>query len=229
MLQEKSLTEQESLRLITEMIQKAKKGNFHESGHSAILWGIVVAVAGFMSFADRLLNLDTGFDWWLLALFALVPQVFISIREKKMKLVRTHEAMAINTVWIVYGISIFALVGYMNLVPGASMRLLEQEGISLFQKNNVTGEIKPFRLFVISSASLLLLVFAFPTMVTGIVRKCQPMLAGAVICYILFVISVFTSATWDMMLCGLAGIFNWLIPGLYLRRQFIQSTKPVHV
>jgi hypothetical protein len=188
-----------------------------------------VAVAGFMSFASRYWHWDTGFDWWLLALFALVPQVYINIRERRLKLVKTHEEVAIDTVWMVYGLSVFAVVIYFNLVPGASMRLFEQEGIALFQKNVATGEVKPFRVMALSSASLLLIVFAFPTMVTGIVRKCRPMLAGAILCYVFFIISIYAGSTWDMLLCSLAGIFNWLIPGLFLRDQFLKTRKGMHV
>jgi hypothetical protein len=83
-MEEKKLTEQESLRLITEMIHKAKS-SFHESGTSAILWGSVVAIAGFTSFAERFWNFSIGFDIWLLVLAAFIPQLIISIKESKHK------------------------------------------------------------------------------------------------------------------------------------------------
>ncbi len=50
MSEEKKLSGQESLQIITEMIQKVKT-SFHESGISAILWGAVVAFCGLVSFA----------------------------------------------------------------------------------------------------------------------------------------------------------------------------------
>ena len=80
--QEKQLSEKESLRLITEMIQKAK-GSFHESGTSAILWGTVVALCGLISFSELQWTFSVGFDIWLLILVAILPQIYIVFREKK--------------------------------------------------------------------------------------------------------------------------------------------------
>lgn len=79
-MEEKKLSEQESLQLITEMIQKAKR-SFHESGASSILWGSVIAVCGLVSFAEMQWQFSIGFDVWLLALAAIIPQVLITIRE----------------------------------------------------------------------------------------------------------------------------------------------------
>jgi hypothetical protein len=121
MTQEKELTEQESLQLITEMIHKAKS-SFHESGTSAILWGSVVGFAGLMSFAERFWGFSIGFDIWLIVLAAFIPQIIISIREGKNRKVVTYEESSQNAIWLVYGVSIFALNFYLNVVPGASRK-----------------------------------------------------------------------------------------------------------
>ncbi|HTD94811.1 MAG TPA: hypothetical protein VK644_13395, partial [Chitinophagaceae bacterium] len=88
--QEQGWNEQESLRLITEMIQKAKS-HFHESGTSAILWGTVIAVCGLVSFAEWQWNFSIGFDIWWLTLAAVIPQVWIIARESRLKVVKTHQ------------------------------------------------------------------------------------------------------------------------------------------
>lgn len=220
---DKPLSEQDSLRLITEMIQKVKKSNFHDSGTSAILWGSVIGFAGIMSFLERSELFKTGFDWWFLALFAIVPQVFIAIREGRKKLVRTHEEVAIDTVWMIYGISIFAVIAYMNIVPGVTTNFLKSEGVEVLRKNMVTGEITSFQLFVPSTISILMILYAFPTLVTGIVKSFKPMIFGGILCYIFFIISLFTNTTWDSLLSGLAAIFNWLIPGFILRKKYFEG------
>jgi hypothetical protein len=66
-------------------------------------------------------------------------------------------------------------------------------------------------------------------MVTGIATKFKPMLYGAILCYIFFIISCFTAHEYDMLLNGLAGIFNWLIPGLILRSRLKKGENCVHV
>ena len=64
-MEEEKFSEQESLKLISEMIQKAKH-SFHENGTSAILWGSVVGIAGIISFAELFWHFYIGFDIWLL-------------------------------------------------------------------------------------------------------------------------------------------------------------------
>jgi hypothetical protein len=226
-MEEEKFSEKESLKLITEMIQKAKH-SFHENGTSAILWGSVIGIAGLVNFAELYWHFYIGFNIWLLVLAAIIPQIFISIRESKRKLVKTHTEEAMNTIWIVYGISIFALVFYFNIVPGVTDKFFASEGISLIQKN-ADGTTQPFHFFSLSQGSLLLLLYAIPTLATGMAHKFKPMFWAAILCYIFFIISCFTSTAYDMLLNGLAGIFNWFIPGLILRRKFYGQKKAVNV
>ena len=216
---EQPMNEQESLRLITDMIQKAKASHFHEDGTSAILWGSVVGFCGLASFSVDYFNLNIHFDWWILTLIAIVPQVFISIKEKKNRVVKTDMQMAMDAVWLVYGISIFAVLIYINVIPETSVRLFASNGITLFQKN-ASGLIEPFKAFALSGSSLLMIIYAFPTLVTGLARRFKPMIYGAIACYTFFVISLYTSTTFDNLLSGFAGIGNWLIPGLILRNRY---------
>lgn len=220
---EKKLTEQESLALITEMIGKARN-HFHESGTSAILWGAVVSFCGIVSFIQAFLNYKMGFDIWLLALMAIIPQVFITIREGRRNRVKTHNQVAIDTVWIVYGISIFALFFYKNIAPRITDHLLATvDKIQLLQKDLVTGSISDFHAFTPSFSSLLLIMYAFPTICTGIITRFRPMVIGAIICYALFIASLFTTTTYDYLFMGLAGICNWLIPGIILRKRYMSA------
>ena len=222
MEQEKKLTEKESLQLITEMIQKAK-GSFHESGASAILWGTVVAFCGLVSFAEKQWNFSIGFDIWLLILLAIIPQVYITFREKKKKLVETYQQSATDNIWIVYAISLAAVVLYQNIVPAVSDKLMVSDGMQLLQKNLQTGEVKDFHFFIPGMSSVYLIIYAFPTIATGLVNKIKPMIYGAMVCYGLFIISLYAPFKYDMLLMGLAGIVNWLIPGFILRKRYLKG------
>lgn len=219
MNEETPMNEQESLRLITEMIAKAKASHFHEDGTSAILWGSVVGFCGLVHFAEQYFNFSIHFDVWILTLVALVPQIFISIRESRNSVVRTDMQMAMNAVWTVYGISVFAMIAYINIVPYSSANLFAKDGISLFLKN-ANGTVEPFRAFALSGSSLLMILYAFPTLVTGLARRFKPMIYGAIACYVFFFISLYTATMYDNLLAGLAGIGNWLIPGLILRNRY---------
>jgi len=229
MAKEKVLTEQDSLRIIQEMIQKAKAGAHYERGQGPILWGSVIGFAGIMSFLEIYFKWNIPFDWWILTLVALIPQVFIVLNDRKKNIVKTHEARAIDMVWAVFGISIFALVLYGNFIGQITIQLLAEEDITLWKRSGTDGSLASFQMFVPSIASLYLMIYGFPTLVTGVVIRCRSMLIGACICYILFVVSLYTPTVWDMLFIGIAGICNWLIPGIILRRQYLLSVKTKHV
>jgi hypothetical protein len=223
---EKKMSEQESLRLIAATIQEAKGGYYHDSGIGAIFWGTVISIAGLMTFLTLHFKWENDFDWWLLALGALVPQLFISIWEGKHKVVKTHVGRALDIVWILFGCSIFAIIFYMNFSPEMYMKFLAEDGTVLIAKELATGETSDFQLLVAPSpGSLLLLLFAFPTMVTGVVQKFWPMVLGALITYVFFVISIYTRNPIDQLLMGISGLLNWLIPGLILRKRYLRAEK----
>lgn len=217
------MTEQESLAIINTMIQKAK-ATYHDKGISALLWGSVVTVASVVSFLQKQYNFYIGFDIWLIVLFAIIPQIIISIIENKKIKVKKYEDETIDIVWMVYGISIFCLVFYQNVIPSVSNNFIQNEGWQL-TKHFITNTqpdviINPF---VPSVFSLYLILYALPTLVTGVVKKFKPMIMGAVICYAMFIVSCFTSSKYDMLCGAVAAISCWLIPGIILRKNYLTS------
>jgi hypothetical protein len=222
MADKNEMNEQESLQLITEMIQKAK-GGFHESGASPILWGTAVAIAGLISFAERYWNFYIGFDIWLIVLAAFIPQIIISIREGRARQVKSYQEVYANAVLVVFGIAIFMLNFYINVISRETDRLLAEGGQELLLRNIKTGETTHYVPSVPSGYSLLLLIFAIPTLTIGIAQKFMPMIIGGILCFGYFMLSCFIPSTYDLLLHGLAGITNWLIPGLILRRRFLKG------
>ena len=198
-MEDKNISEQESLQIISEMIQKAKSG-FHSNGISAILWGTTIAICGLLSFAQLYWNFRIGFDIWYLTILALIPQVIMSVRNSRNRKVITYIESSLNAIWTVYVISIFALVFYLN----------------------VAGVVSHYN-------ALFLLIYAIPTLATGFLCNYKPMIFGAILCYLFFVLACYTSLTYGLLLNGLAGIFNWLIPGIILRRKMLGKKKSFNV
>ncbi|MES2004610.1 MAG: hypothetical protein V4450_08815 [Bacteroidota bacterium] len=225
MANEKQITEKESLEIITNMIKKAK-GSYYDTGIGSLLWGSVVAIASFTTYLEREYDFWIGFDIWLIVLAAIVPQIIISVREKRTQVVLKYEDDALNAVWLVYGISIFGMIAYQNIIPGATIKLNATEGWQMmkhYTDNRVPDqELRPF---APSVYSLFILLYAFPTLVTGIVKKFKPMLLGSFIAYASFIISCFTAAKYDMLLGGVTAIFCWFIPGIILRRKYLAQKK----
>lgn len=199
MNQETPMTEQESLRIITEMMQKVKK-DFYDTGISALMWGSVVTFCGLFSFAGSMLK--WSFDYnvvWNLTFIAFLPQIWISLRENK-KVKASQRIDTVAAVWVVFALTMFGLVFY-----------------------NATQPVR-----VPSSSSLYLLVYAMPTLATGLERQFKPMTIGAIICYLAFVVSCYVDTNYDMLLHAVAAIFCWLIPGLILHQRY-KRTRSQHV
>lgn len=225
MNKETPMTEKESLDLITNMIQKAKS-SYHDTGIGSLLWGTVVTVASVVTYFQRTYDFSFGFDIWLIVLAAIIPQVFISVQEKKSNKVKQYEDDALNAVWLVFGITIFGLNIYQMIVPGVTNEFIKQEGWQLtkhyLNSSKADESISPF---TPSIYSLFILIYAFPTLVTGIVKKFKPMLYGAVITYGLFIGSCFTITEYDFLLGGVAALICWFIPGVILRRKYLAQQK----
>jgi len=225
MSSEKPITEKESLELITSMIRKAK-GSYYDTGIGSILWGSVIGFNSFFTYLEIRYQFSIGFDIWILGLIAIIPQIIISVREKRSGVVKKYEDDALNAVWLVFGVSIFGMMAYRIIAPQATTELLAAEGWQLVKHYTTPGKsdevIQPF---VPSFYSIYILLYAFPTLVTGFVKKFKPMLYGAIISYGLFIISCYTSTQYDMLLGSITAIICWLIPGIILRRKYLAQKK----
>ncbi|MCZ2222145.1 MAG: hypothetical protein LC122_00725 [Chitinophagales bacterium] len=225
MKNETPLTEHESLNIITSMIQNAK-ASYHDSGMSAILWGLAVSIASLLVYVQITLNFTFPIDPFWIVFIAIIPQIYISLKERKENKVVRFEDAAINAVWSVYGITILLLVMYANIAPAVSKEFANQEGWQLI-KHYINGskpdaEMYPF---IPSLYSLYILLYTFPTMVTGIAKKFRPMIVGGIISYILFIMSCYTSFKNDMLIGAVVAIICWLIPGIILRSKYLKQRK----
>ncbi len=223
--EEHELSEQESLKLITEMIQKAKK-SYYDTGISALLWGSAVCIAALGTYLQEEFSFKLPFDIWLIVLFAIIPQIVISIRESKFQKFRSHSDVAVDAVWIVYAATLLGLMIYQNIVPAATERLITAEGWQMVKHtiNNSKAD-EPVWPFAPSITSIFLLVYAFPTLATGLIKQFKPMIIGAIITYGLFIVSCFTETKYDMLLAAVAALACWFIPGMILRKMYLKQKK----
>lgn len=224
MAKESAFSEQESLQLIAEMIKKAK-GSYHDTGIGSLLWGAVVAIASGVNFLQREYDFKLGFDIWWLVLAAIIPQVYLSIREKKIKKAKQYDDDLIDSVWLVFGISLFAMGFYQNIVPAQTEKFIAQEGWTMMKHYADGRPDEVIRPFTPSLYSVYILLYAFPTMVTGMVKKFTPMKIGAIITYGLFILSLFTESRYDMLLGSIAALACWFIPGIILRKKYLRQAS----
>jgi uncharacterized protein with PQ loop repeat len=213
---EQPLDERQSLALITTMIHKAKDV-YHDTGISGILWGSVIAICSLVKLSEIHFNYRLPFDIYLLSFVAVVPQVIISIREKKSQRVKTYDDRFFGYLWLSFGICIFLLILLINVV-------FRNWAPVAIEYRELTGHASPFQ-FSEYIQSLFLLIYGFPTFVTGATCKFKPMFWGGLICWAFAVLAMFTSLKIDLLLVALAAIIAWLIPGILAEREYRKAKR----
>jgi hypothetical protein len=216
---EKKMTSQESLELITNMIGKVRE-SYHDTGLGPILWGAVIAICSLVTWARIQYGFKLPFDVWLLTIIALVPQVIISYRQSRARLVKSYNEIALDAVWICFGISMFLLTTILTLT---------HQGLNehLALKTDKYAKVS-YVLYEYQNA-FFLLVYGFPTIVTGVIMNFRPMIWGGILCWVCLVICLFTDIKTDMLLMALSALMAWFIPGLIINRNYRQKRPAADV
>jgi len=146
MPEENKLTEQQSLELITQMINKAKC-EYQETGIGALLWGSLVTFCSLVTFGNFYWNITALKFIWFLTLFALIPQTIISVRSAKTKKYKTYSDEAMAAIWISFGVALFLVSVYNSKygLPNAGALFMIMYGIPTF----ATGYIHHFKPMIV--------------------------------------------------------------------------------
>jgi len=212
---EKPLTEKESLDLIATMINKAKD-SYYDTGISAMMWGIVIAVCALVRLSEIQFGYHLPIDIYWLTVVALIPQLLISMREKKKRVVKTYDDDYMNYIWLAFGISIFLMIFITNAIFNVTgpIDIIPVEGV------------KPNRFYFYDYvAPLFLLLYGVPTFVTGAACKFKQMLWGGILCWVCCIITVFTSIKIDLLLTAFSAIVAWFIPGIIMQKDYKRAIK----
>lgn len=214
--EEKQLSERESLALITMMINKAKNA-YYETGVSAIMWGSVIAVCALERLAELQFGYRLPFDIYLLTFVAIIPQVYISIKESKERKVKSYDEVYMDYVWLAFGICIFLMIFIVNVTFNAWEPMAEE-----YQK--LTGHPPQYR-FQEFIHPLFLLLYGLPTFITGAACKFKPMLWGGIFCWVCCIVALFTPIKIDLLLTAASAAMAWLIPGIIIEKEYRQYKK----
>lgn len=210
-MEEKELTHEESLKLISTMLNKAKD-NYHDNGVLSILWGTVVSVCSLITYCQIKGWFKLPFQVWMLTLVAVIPTIIIAIRNGRQAKAKHYDDKMMDYVWSVYGIG-FIVIGF--FINGLSIAL---NGV-LTDYLAKTGQHTNFHFYEYTSA-IYLFWYGVPTIITGGAKGFKPMLLGGVFCWVASIISIYTTADIDMLLMAAAAISSWLIPGIMLNRRY---------
>ena len=186
------MTGQESLELISRMISGARK-DYYETGVSSLLWGGIITICSLVTFANYYLQWPGLGYIWFLTVAAVVPQIIISIRERKRRGFKTHDQDLMSGIWISFGISMFLLSWVMSYI-------------------NV-----PFQ------PPVYMVVYGIPTFTVGYGRRFRPMVIGGIACWVLALLALFAAFPYIMLYMAAAAQLAWFIPGLILRKRYLKA------
>jgi len=106
-MEEKQLSEKESLLLISRMIYEAK-GYFYESGLSALVYGFTVVICSLLTYAVDKQMITFPFHPFYIFVPVFFIQAWIQYKEEKKKKAKTFTDEAIDYVWMGFFLSAIA-------------------------------------------------------------------------------------------------------------------------
>jgi len=212
--EEKKLSEKESLDLIATMINKAKD-SFHDTGIGVIMWGTIVTICSLVRLSEIHFGFRLPFDIYLLTLAAIIPQVFFTIKEKKERKVKSYDDVYMDYLWLGFGICIFLLILIINNIYADLGPLIGD--YKELSKGRIDKTDFQFSEFV---SPLFLLLYGFPTFVTGAACKFKPMLWGGICCWVCSVIAIYSPVKVDLLLTAASATTAWLIPGILMEKEY---------
>lgn len=194
-MKEKELSGQESLQLITQMINRAKN-DYIETGVSALMWGAIITFCALVTFVNVSF---LRYDWlnavWLLTFIAIIPQIVIARRERKQRKHKGHDDRLIGGIWLSFAVAMI-LTNYIDIRWGLNMPV-----------------------------PLYLTLYGVPTFTIGYGRKFRFMIVGGVACWVFAILSSLTPSPWQILYLAGGAQLAWFIPGLILRKRYLKERQ----
>ena len=106
-MEEKELSNEESLKLINRMIYEAK-GYFYESGISALIYGFSILICSLLAYMQSRQIINLPFFSFCLLIPVFFIQAWVQFKEEKKKKAKTFTDEAIDYVWTGFFLSVIA-------------------------------------------------------------------------------------------------------------------------
>ena len=191
---EKFMSGQESIKIISDMINRTKM-NLQQGSFHLLFWGTLILVC---SLSEYLLYTFTPFEnpWrvWLLTL----PGVFVSLIYGFIKgsrqTVYTYAERIYMWLWLGFlftAIILFVFFGFENRMQNIG--------------------------------SYILMLAAFPTFLSGVIIKFKPLILGGISIWILSLIGFFAGPSIGPLAVPVAMITGYLIPGYMLKKDRVKK------
>ena len=186
---ETQFTEQQSIKVIHEMIENTK-AKFRDNGFFYLLWGWLVLIASISHFI--MMNLGYEYAWlpWpVMMIGGGIVSGIAGYRLGKKASVKTFFDTAIVSLWYAFTITLFII-----LVASGVGRIS-------WDTANV----------------LIIALYGLGTFISGSMMKFKPLILGGIFSWILAIVGLFLSSYYSLPLVAISIIVAYLIPGYMLK------------
>jgi hypothetical protein len=175
--------EQESLRIIHEMIAAAKN-NVKADSFIFLLWGYLVFIASISQFILIRLNFNDQQNAlpWLLMPVAGIIQIIYSIKKRKNEKIKTHVSELLKYTWLAFGVAMMIVLffGSMDYLQGVPV-IMTLYGIGLF--------------------------------ISGSALQFKPLVVGGIFCWICAIVGFEIQNEYLLLILAAAVLGGYIIPG----------------
>lgn len=195
-MEEKNISGHESLLIIQQMINTAKKEQ-KDDGRGWIAWGWVLFVASIFTYINMKVGwLPVFYIWNIVGIGTLVVMVYELVRDlllgKKKDRVRTYTKDLMEKLNVGFFMQLFFIILSINL------------------------DVPPTKGF-----ALLIAVYGFWMLIYGAALNFKPSIIGAFVTWGFGLAAMFAkSFDWTMLLHAAAVLFGYIIPGHIARKEF---------
>ncbi|MDR1197495.1 MAG: hypothetical protein LBK94_00580 [Prevotellaceae bacterium] len=207
---ETKFTEQESLAVISEMIDRARNNIQKGAGTFMIYWGCMVALAALLNIAlvfilhGMSLPLNYSFNIWWIMLPAWIGSFMLHRKKDRTAIVKSHIDNIISSVWRAFGIS---NVIFLLIIFGLSYSLKEY--------NHFFQLINP----------IIMLITAVGEYITAKLCRFRPFLNGAIAmwtgslaCALAIILFRGNGVLVQFLILAICMIIGFVIPGYKLNK-----------
>lgn len=183
------MNQNESLRIITEMITATKK-SLSDNGTYYLIWGWAVLAAALINYFLLLTKASQPFlAWPVLMIAAGIITAIYSFKEKRKELAKSHLETTIQYLWIAFGASMLVVLGMMWK----------------------TGPEIAY--------PTIMLLYGIGSFVSGGMVKFRPLIIGGIICWLCAIGAYFLPFQQQLLVLIVAIATGFIIPGHILRAQ----------
>jgi hypothetical protein len=189
-MEDKNISPEDSLLIIQSMIDKAKN-TVADNSFYFLLWGWIVFAACIGQFILKVVFQSPYHPIvWSICIIAVVFSILHGVKEGRRTRVRTYVDESLDYLWISITIT-YVLIGF------AFARIGWQNCYTFY-----------------------ILLYAMGTYVTGRVLKFPPLVWGAIGAWLLAIASYFAPFDYNILICAVAILVSYIIPGHLLRRNY---------